>query len=753
MKIKMPKFTVYRNHSPKNKNQYLKSVLKPVDAIKTPGFSLGLPQTTIIYPQNDLSRYRIRTVLAARIERRVVRSAAKTPDVDSLWPKNSIPNKDNGSFSKLLKNGIKIKKITSQPNPKYLSITHLSKQSTEDVRQKRTRNHKSLENQEKDSVDALSDTVNVIIKNSSLDEQCSEILHQNELPKIWSPVKRPVSPKTGRSMSSCGRKKKFIKKVEKVSVKEAMRDKEWISKARTQLVKDFGLQVNKSNGLAISNSEDPVQCFKYYLGPGNNSKLVKQLLSSRWWWVRVPEEEKDSANFVWTQWKEWPVINALPSLSSTKHETEPTPSISIETKTKYAPVCANNLLTTPKIVDISPLGYDLIFKSLSFTHLVLKQTYSSLDLKLHNKLEHNYHLSNKKALFYNLVNYYQALQIDPYEVIPLTFHIKTGETDPEFLKFMEKFKEFDLVLDENGKKPINLWIVKPGENSNRGNGISVVSDINSVKQELKNNPFPSTGPHTFIIQKYLEKPYLVNKRKFDIRCYAMITSLNGFIQGYFYQEGYIRTTSKAFSLTNNNKFVHLTNDAVQKKSDDYGKFEKANKMSYIDFQRYLDSHHSPKVSFFTEILPEIKKIVKDSIQAVYLKIDINKRGHCFEVFGYDFLLDSNLKPWLLEVNTNPCLELSSPHLARIIPAMLDNSFRIAVDPLFPEPNSKKVNTEVMSENKYELIFNSLIDGRELLNQLEELGTLAKYLEVDCSLLEMVNEESEEHPEDEEGILT
>ena len=57
------------------------------------------------------------------------------------------------------------------------------------------------------------------------------------------------------------------------------------------------------------------------------------------------------------------------------------------------------------------------------------------------------------------------------------------------------------------------------------------------------------------------------------------------------------------------------------------------------------------------------------------------------------MIDDNCKVWLIEVNTNPCLELSSPVLARIIPQMLDNAFRIAVDPLFPPPlfyNQKKL---------------------------------------------------------------
>ena len=63
-----------------------------------------------------------------------------------------------------------------------------------------------------------------------------------------------------------------------------------------------------------------------------------------------------------------------------------------------------------------------------------------------------------------------------------------------------------------------------------------------------------------------------------------------------------------------------------------------------------------------DVLPKIKKMVKDTMKATYLKIDINRRKHTFEVFGYDFMIDANMKPWLIECNTNPCLALSSPYL-------------------------------------------------------------------------------------------
>lgn len=68
---------------------------------------------------------------------------------------------------------------------------------------------------------------------------------------------------------------------------------------------------------------------------------------------------------------------------------------------------------------------------------------------------------------------------------------------------------------------------------------------------------------TFIVQKYMEKPLLYNKRKFDIRCYILMTSINNKFKAYWYQEGYIRTSCKEFSLDDvEDKFTHLTNDAV-----------------------------------------------------------------------------------------------------------------------------------------------------------------------------------------------
>lgn len=71
----------------------------------------------------------------------------------------------------------------------------------------------------------------------------------------------------------------------------------------------------------------------------------------------------------------------------------------------------------------------------------------------------------------------------------------------------------------------------------------------------------------------------------------MTTTVNNNLQAYWYQDGYLRTSCKEYSMKNvTNRLVHLTNDAIQKRCDDYGKFESGNKLSYAEWQKYMDAN-------------------------------------------------------------------------------------------------------------------------------------------------------------------
>ncbi|OMJ85267.1 hypothetical protein SteCoe_13426 [Stentor coeruleus] len=441
--------------------------------------------------------------------------------------------------------------------------------------------------------------------------------------------------------------------------------------------------VNDSNGIEIQSVF--FTSYIAYIGKGNNSNLVKKTIQSRNWWTFT--EFKEKANFVWTQWKDKPYLGALPCFKDKNHIIDTAGTLCIKS--------TQNLTS----------GMGLIANSQSYISLATEKFIPEMS-KLHNKIEFNHYLSNKKDLFLTMKAYYNSIGVDVFEKVPLTFHVSQGEIDPEFLAFNEKFSEFE-NRKETHPSFQNLWIIKPGEFTNRGQGIKVCKTLQEITSLV------SVSEHTFIIQKYIENPLLIAKRKFDIRCYSLITCINGIIQGYFYLDGYLRTTSHEFTMKDtNNLYIHLTNDAIQKYSKEYGKFENGNKLSYKDFQRYLEKRYpEKKINFYSEILPQIKEIVRETILANYKNIDINRRLHCMEIFGYDFMIDRNLKPWLIEVNTNPCLELSSKYLSTVIPSMLENAFKIVLDCMFPPPIGEFI--EFPQENRFELIFHEFAEGSKI----------------------------------------
>jgi tubulin monoglycylase TTLL3/8 len=77
------------------------------------------------------------------------------------------------------------------------------------------------------------------------------------------------------------------------------------------------------------------------------------------------------------------------------------------------------------------------------------------------------------------------------------------------------------------------------------------------------------------------------------------------MKGYWFNEGYVRTTSSEYTLKQNFGSVHLTNDAVQKHLPDYGKYEKGNKISYDELNDYLVKNNY-KLNFWNDAFPKMK---------------------------------------------------------------------------------------------------------------------------------------------------
>lgn len=200
----------------------------------------------------------------------------------------------------------------------------------------------------------------------------------------------------------------------------------------------------------------------------------------------------------------------------------------------------------------------------------------------------------------------------------------------------------------NGQK--NIWIVKPAGLS-RGRGIKLFDCMADIHNYSKGKDT------TWVIQKYIEHPLLYKNRKLDIRQWVMVTDWNP-LTVWFYQECYIRLSFSDYDLANiSDRFCHLTNNSINKHAKNFEK--KDGFLSQEDFSEYLKTLNHPNLSdpFFQKIQPKMKEIVKNTLLCVQDMVE--NRQNSSEIYGYDFCIDDQLNPWLIEINASPAWDYSS----------------------------------------------------------------------------------------------
>ena len=202
------------------------------------------------------------------------------------------------------------------------------------------------------------------------------------------------------------------------------------------------------------------------------------------------------------------------------------------------------------------------------------------------------------------------------------------------------------------------------------------NENNEIKKKKKiSNIYIS---NELIIQKYLDNPFLYRKRKFDIRCFVLVDwNLNVF----FCREGHLKASSFIYDINNINKFIHITNHSFQKKSIKFEQFECGNEISYNEFKNFLKEEGIP-LENFDIMIQKMKFLVKLSFKSVGDRLIKTPNVLSFELFGYDFIIDNEFNPWILEINNNPGLSISSPVIEKIIPRMMDDVFRLTIDKIF-----------------------------------------------------------------------
>ena len=152
---------------------------------------------------------------------------------------------------------------------------------------------------------------------------------------------------------------------------------------------------------------------------------------------------------------------------------------------------------------------------------------------------------------------------------------------------------------------------------------------------------------------------------------------------YFFKEGHLKTCSVEYNINSEDAFTHITNYSFQKYNSNFQKFEKGNEVPFYEFQKFIDEAYPEKnYKLKNNLVKQIKEIIKVTMLCGKNKINKNKRNFQFEIFGYDFMMDSDFNVFLIEINYNPGLEISSPWIQIVIPRMLDDALRLTLDKVF-----------------------------------------------------------------------
>ncbi|KAE8601506.1 hypothetical protein XENTR_v10013696 [Xenopus tropicalis] len=223
-----------------------------------------------------------------------------------------------------------------------------------------------------------------------------------------------------------------------------------------------------------------------------------------------------------------------------------------------------------------------------------------------------------------------------YEFSPVAFILPN-----EYTAFVAQYTK------ERRDKKSSYWICKPTDLS-RGRGIFIFQDIKDLAYDC-----------AVIVQKYITNPLLISGYKFDLRIYVCVTSFCP-LTVYVYQEGLVRFATEKFDLSSlDNVFSHLTNTSINKYSASYNtekeRVGSGCKWTLGQFRSYLHGLDVDDVLLWQKIY----NIVTMTLLAIAPYIP--PTPNCFELFGFDILIDDTLKPWLLEVNYSPALSLDCSH--------------------------------------------------------------------------------------------
>ncbi|XP_055610759.1 tubulin polyglutamylase TTLL13-like isoform X1 [Uranotaenia lowii] len=215
------------------------------------------------------------------------------------------------------------------------------------------------------------------------------------------------------------------------------------------------------------------------------------------------------------------------------------------------------------------------------------------------------------------------------------------------------------------------YILKPDQGS-QGRGIFITKNLKDVNPRDR-----------LICQVYIHRPLLIDGYKFDLRVYTLVTSTDP-LRVFVYKEGFARFATNKYRepcITNtSNNFMHLTNYSVNKYSRCFVNDEEVgSKRKFATLNRILTSEGYDIAELWNNIDDVIVKTILSSWQVLRHTYQASFPTHdiiqaCFEILGFDIIIDYKLKPYILEVNHSPSFHTDESIDKEIKEALLTDTF-------------------------------------------------------------------------------
>ncbi|XP_033750296.1 tubulin polyglutamylase ttll6-like isoform X2 [Pecten maximus] len=266
-----------------------------------------------------------------------------------------------------------------------------------------------------------------------------------------------------------------------------------------------------------------------------------------------------------------------------------------------------------------------------------------MDMKKYQKINHFPGMSEicRKDMLARNMNRMLKLFPKDYNVFPKTWCLPADHGD--FLAFTRQKKN-------------KTYILKP-ETGCQGKGIWVTKNPKEIK------------PHEHMIcQQYMCKPLLLDGFKFDLRIYCLVTSCDP-LRIFLFKDGLARFATNKYSEPTNsnidNVFMHLTNYAINKHSTDFIRDDEAGSKRRIST---VDRYMRQKGYDIDKMWNDIDDVIIKTLISAHSVLKHNYRtcfpnhvkgSACFEILGFDVLLDRKLRPSILEVNHSPSFNTDS----------------------------------------------------------------------------------------------